>query len=184
MRLINTVSVCVLLAAAHAASGDIRASISQCAGLEDLELRLACFDAVKQATATDPATELGKALHACSGGELGRLDCYDGVVREHGLGPMAKVQLAARSESKSAEPPAKTVIPKTFSSVLTGVRRGMTGVFRLELENGQVWRELEPTPGSNYRVGDELTFKKGLFGAYRMKNERTNIGTKVKVLRR
>ena len=58
----------------------------------------------------------------------------------------------------------------------------MTGVWMLELENGQVWRELEPTPGSNYRAGDELTFKKGYFGAFRMKNERTKIGTKVKNL--
>tara|TARA_B100000700_G_C14455665_1_gene583689 strand:+ start:16 stop:567 length:552 start_codon:yes stop_codon:yes gene_type:complete len=183
MRITSALTLCLLLAAPFTATADARFNVGQCAGLEDLELRLACFDALKNALSGDEARgEIGRALRACTGGELGRLDCYDGVARAEGLAPEATVAVA-KSASKSSSNERRT-IPKTFKSVLTGAKRGMTGVFMLELENGQVWRELEPTPGANYRVGDELTFKKGYFGAYRVKNERTNIGTKVKVLRR
>lgn len=182
MRLI-ALSALLLLALATQASADLRANVTQCAGLLDLELRLACFDALKQIAAkSGDSGAIGSEIAECGGGELGRLDCYDTLARK--FGPEEVDTASAEAESTDGKSKIKkSAIPKTFTSVLTGARRGMTGVWMLELENGQVWRELEPTPGSNYRAGDELTFKKGYFGAFRMKNERTKIGTKVKNLR-
>ena len=167
------------------AQADLSGNVGQCGGLVDLELRLACFDALKQVASTseEASSELGEEIASCGGGELKRLDCFDAIARQH-TDSLAVATDDDSGERKKRSKDKKSSIPKTFTSILTGARRGMTGVWMLELENGDVWRELEPTPGSNYRVGDELTFKKGYFGAYRVKNERTNIGTKVKNLRR
>lgn len=178
-------SILILSLLALPSAADMRANVGQCAGLTDLELRLACFDALRQiaSTSEEDSGELGEEIAACGGGELKRLDCFDSLAREYGEAPALAFE-SDDDEPKKRGKANKGPLPKTFTSTLSGAKRGMTGVWMLELENGQVWRELEPTPGSNYRVGDELTFKKGYFGAYRVKNERTKIGTKAKNLRR
>ncbi len=83
-----------------------------------------------------------------------------------------------KEEKKEEKKRSKT--REQFKGVIAGVRKLPGGQYKLTLNDGQIWREVEAKRRSRYRIGDEVVISKGFIGSFDLKSVRTGFQTKVK----
>lgn len=123
------------------------------------------------------------AMKACTrlGDDAARLSCYDaamGVSKSpSGAG---KPQPAPPAETGSTQPQAKfgddgrlhsvakTSLPKNLSAQVREVRLLPAGLYRLTLDNGQVWDTTQADSALAFKANEAVTISRGLLGSYKI----------------
>jgi hypothetical protein len=63
---------------------------------------------------------------------------------------------------------------------VTRVRVGPTGYHTFEMENGQVWTQVEPANARNVRAGDVVSIRRASLGSFRLISSRGGAGHRVR----
>lgn len=132
--------LCVVCAAAVAATSDPQAALLACRELKDGVARLACFD--RESAALAPA-----AATATLAPE-----------QTFGLAPIAIIE----RESVAARRPEVAEV----QARLLSIGSGMDGRSELTLDNGQVWRQLSSGEELLIKTGDIVKLSRGALGSY------------------
>ena len=74
----------------------------------------------------------------------------------------------------------RIIIPNELSNVITKVTRYAADKYMLTLKNGQKWKVLEPTRKGYFKVDQNVSISKGLFGSYDLNIQSLNKKYKVK----
>lgn len=181
----------VLLVTALAATPARAAEPQRCGTIVDDNARLACYDAVfgtptKSAVAAPDATGTAAAATPAltSAPVAAAAPVSSAPPAAVGAGVAAGTVAAgaaqavdpaqnfgfdgAPPEQKKAEKPEKPKETESISSVIKSVNKRLLGELTVELENGQVWTQLEPDPSVLLRAGDPVTISKGVLGSYKL----------------
>jgi hypothetical protein len=130
-------------------------------------------------TAIIAAEALPAHIEACSTlrRDTERLACYDNAVAlmkaggEGAPAPSAENMFGANTELAAAQsklPGVKREELKHISGSVTSLHRGDDGMIQLELDNGQVWRQLDAGVRLLVAEGDQITIVRGAMGTFRM----------------
>ena len=158
--------------AGTAVADDLREELQKCAQLTNPEVRLACYDALAELIAAQP-------LEESASGEAAILTA-----------PTTEPRAAAEpvQEEDSEQSLASRVfglLPggddvRKIESRVVGEVDGLGQGKRFELENGQVWRQVDRTE-RNYRATDpKVEIKEGFMNSYRMRLEGLNARIRVR----
>ena len=122
-----------------------------------------------------------KAAQACAplSDDAARLKCYDAAMGIVKPAPGAAMKLPAptpdgpRSKANfgddgqlHAEP--KPTLPKSLTVQVRAVVPLADGLYRLTLDNGQVWDTTQADSALAFRAGDGVTISRGMLGSYRI----------------
>jgi hypothetical protein len=124
-----------------------------------------------------------QAAQACTrlGDDAARLSCYDaamGVLKS--ASGAAKPQSAPPAEAVGTEPlakfgddgrlhtEAKTPLPKNLSAQVREVTLLPAGLYRLALDNGQVWDTTQAASALAFKANDAVTISRGLLGSHQI----------------
>jgi hypothetical protein len=123
------------------------------------------------------------AMKACTrlGGDAARLSCYDAAMGvPKSASDAAKPQSAPPAQTVSTEPQAKfgddgrlhtvakTPLPKNLSAQVREVALLPAGLYRLTLDNGQVWDTTQADSALAFKANDAITISRGLLGSYQI----------------
>lgn len=123
-----------------------------------------------------------KAAQACTrlGDDAARLSCYDAAfgaakpptAHESGVAK-TDVQGVAKTDAPSKfgddgqlHPHAKPDLPKSVTAQIRQVTPLPMGLYRLILDNGQVWSTTEADPALVFKANDTVTISRLLLGGY------------------
>lgn len=135
-----------------------------------------------------------KAVQACTrvGDDASRLACYDaalGVVKPSAAKPsiaqppvaqpsvaqppVAKPPSPGKTDAQAKfgdngalHPEAKADLPKTLTAQVQQVGPLPNGLYRLTLDNGQVWHTTESDMALAFKANDKVVISRGVLGSY------------------
>jgi len=162
---------CVLAAnvlpATQAAAETLPGSIRACAAVADPTDRLACFDRAVAAagapTAAVPAAAPATHAAAATTATASTTVAAPALTPEQQFGASPELQRQKQPQTD----PAKPKPLDKLTAAVTAVRSLSTGVMILTLDNGQVWRQVEPAV-MQVKPGDPVTIKPASFGSFWM----------------
>jgi hypothetical protein len=160
-------------------SNSLAAQVKRCALLADASARLACYDALAGAAAPSAATAKA-APSPSAGGSAGTLPSSSAAaapVAAPGTPAVPNVaDFGVRNSPLQAE--RDPVREKTMLAVVSAVSFRGRGELVVTLDNGQVWRQLQP---SDYplKPGDHVEIDVAALGSYRLWTPSTRRATKV-----
>ena len=156
----NRPAVALLLAGL---SGSIRAGdlhkAENCVGIADDAARLACYDAAYGVARAATAAGASRPAGGDSGAP-GMPGANDHVTAEFG----DRGQLHKDSEARAS-------VPKRVDFKVSGVQNLRGGLFRLTMENGQVWVTREADWALDFKIGDEVTIQRMIAGGFRVSHK-------------
>jgi hypothetical protein len=113
--------------------------------------------------------------------DAARLSCYDTAMgRLRSASGAAKPQSGPPAEAAGTEPQArfgddgrlhteaKTPVPKTLSAQVREVALLPAGLYRLTLDNGQVWDTTQADSALAFKAYDAVTISRGWLGGYQI----------------
>ena len=115
-----------------------------------------------------------KAAQACTrlGDDVSRLACYDAALglakppaaQQSGAG---KTEPAAKfGDNGQLHPESKADLPKNLTVQVQQVTPLPTGLYRLSLDNGQVWRTTQADMALAFKANDMVTISRMVLGGY------------------
>jgi hypothetical protein len=110
-----------------------------------------------------------QAVQACTrlADDPARLSCYDSAMGRSKPGASAtKPQWVAPTAAVGAEARAKPELPKEFSAHVREVTPLPAGLYRLALDNGQVWETTQSTSALVFKENDAVTITRGSLGSH------------------
>jgi hypothetical protein len=121
-----------------------------------------------------------KAAQACTrlGDDAARLACYDAALGHNAASSAAKPPAAQQSGVSKTEtsakfgdngqlhPESKADLPKNLTAQVQQVTPLPTGLYRLALDNGQIWRTTEADLALAFKVNDMVTISRRVLGGY------------------
>ena len=130
-----------------------------------------------------------QAAQACTrlGDDATRLSCYDAAmgVLKSATPPaeaVATEPLAKFGDDGRLHTEAKTLLPKNLSAQVREVTLLPAGLYRLALDNGQVWDTTQAASALAFKANDAVTISRGLLGSHQISLAGHN--TSVSVVRR
>lgn len=128
-----------------------------------------------------------------------RLQCYDGAVgRLRQAETQGQVVAVDRAQAQEIErdsfgfhlPSLSRILPSlggdndevidNVEMTVARVRASQTGYHTFEMENGQVWTQVEPGNARNVRTGDVVTIRRASLGSFRLISSRGGAGHRVR----
>ncbi|MGH9563408.1 MAG: hypothetical protein ACRD3S_18290 [Terracidiphilus sp.] len=113
-----------------------------------------------------------QAAQACTrlGNDAARLSCYDAAMGRLKLAPPTAA-VDAEAEAKFGDDgrfhtEAKPSLPKTLSAQVREVTLLPAGLYRLALDNGQVWDTTQADSALAFKANDAVTISRGLLGSH------------------
>jgi hypothetical protein len=129
-----------------------------------------------------------EAAQACTrlGDDAARLSCYDaalGVIKAptgQQSGAVKRDPLAKFGDDGRLHTDVKTDLPKNFTAQVQQVTPLANGLYRLTLDNGQVWTSTEADSALTFKVNDRVTISRMLLGRYEISlaGHATNVSAK------
>jgi len=185
MRSLLGVALAASLAAApqagvQASSSDsLAAQLKRCAALTDASPRLACYDALAGKAAASAAASPPAASPEAGGAVAATATPASAQAAAAATGAPAAPNLAnfgVRNGPLQAE--RDPVREKTMLAVVSAVSTRGRGELVVTLDNGQVWRQIQP---SEYplKPGDRVEIDVAALGSYRLWTPSTRRATKV-----
>ena len=163
----------VLLLAGTAAADDLREELERCSQLQNAEVRLACYDALAGVSATRPQQASAASEDAApADGSAAAVSSAPEQAPEQESGP----SLASRVFGLL---PGGDDVRKIESRVV-GEVDGLGQGTRFELENGQVWRQVDRTERNYSATNPKVEIKEGFMNSYRMRLEGLNARIRVR----
>ena len=166
--------------AGTAAGDDLREELERCAQLQNSEVRLACYDALAEISAAKPQQAVSASdAPAPSGRSSTAADAPSGsaqAVSEPATPPESDRSLAQRVFGML---PGGGEVSEIESRVV-GEVDGLSAGTRFELENGQVWRQVDRTDRNYRATNPKVTIKEGFMNSYRMRFEGLNARIRVR----
>jgi len=115
-----------------------------------------------------------KAAQACTrlGDDVSRLSCYDAVFgvskpSTTDRSAVAKTEpLAGFGDNGGLHPDTQTELPKSMTLHVQQVTPFAYGLYRLTLENGQVWRTTQGDSSVEFKANDLVTVSRRVLGGY------------------
>ena len=161
--------LCVAVAVAVAAAGGARAqdlaAARACARITDKTARLACYDAAFAPTGAPAAPA---AAPAAASGRPAAAAAAAPVAAEFG-------------DNGQLRPLSKANLPKKVDLKVRSVASTARGMYRLTMENGQVWETKQADWTLDFKSGDAVTISRMMFDSYQI--SLTGRGTSVGVKR-
>jgi nucleoid-associated protein YgaU len=151
------------LSAAALAAAPTSDDIRRCAAIADSTARLACFDQLSAAPTSAPAASSKKAPVAAPA-----------AAAPAAAAPVAPVaapaaaSLGAETLPKTQEERAATAGPTSLTAGVTGVMATQGNMFRITLDNGQVWQTQEGRSVFTVKPGDTVRVDKRSMGSYQL----------------
>jgi hypothetical protein len=127
-----------------------------------------------------------------------RLQCYDGAVgRLRQAETQGQVVAVDRAQAQELErdsfgfhlPSLSRLVPNLeggdreiddVQMTVTRIRVSPHGYHTWEMENGQIWEQIEPEAARNVRVGDTVTIERAALGSFRLISSRGGAGHRVR----
>jgi len=115
-----------------------------------------------------------KSLQACTllGDDAARLSCYDAALGA-AKPPAARQSSAVKTEAAAKfgdngqlHPDTKADLPKSVTVQIQQVTPLPYGLYRLTLENGQVWRTTEADSALAFKANDTVAISRRALGGY------------------
>jgi hypothetical protein len=173
-------TLAVLPALVLAAEGQQVEAARQCAQQKDSLQRLVCYDRIFLADEASPVA--AAAAPAAVAAPVAAAPAA--VVAPVAVAPAAVAAPAAAAVVAAPKPAAvapalgdeslkknkKDVVeaPKSMEARVTAVRETRPQLFRMTLENGQIWQQMESSSLFHVKNGDSVRIEKGSMGSYRM----------------
>ena len=152
MKVAIAVAVCALSAPAFAA-GTLEERMAICARIGDNAARLTCFDReMRERQGPDSRPSQLPPAEAPKAGGAGSAT----------PAPAA----AAPARSAASPPPARDPEPEAFTAKVVSVTRPSGREMRIELDNGQVWRENDRSTEMLLDTGDEVRIRPAALGSF------------------
>lgn len=154
-----------------AADGSLDAA-RRCAQMQDSLQRLVCYDRIFAAPAGSAAPTAGPVTAPAP--------AAPGVATAVAVAP---VQQSFGSEhlKSSVEERKRIEAPETQKAKVAAVREARPGVWRITLENDQVWQQAEADRNFFISAGDTVVIERGLLGSHHLEQE--GGGRRVRVTR-
>jgi len=152
------IAILVAVAFPAVATADVADDARTCAGVENADARLACYDALFRPDQEEPA-----AVPASPAAEPVRTTAESAPAKEIAAAPAA-AELGA-DDLRRTQPPER---PTETTAVIVSIDELRSGARLFELDNGQVWREKRNKPGLRLSAGDEVRIKAGSLGSYKL----------------
>jgi hypothetical protein len=130
-------------------------AVRRCAQVADSLQRLVCFDRAIAPAATAPVAAAPAAAPAAAT----PLPANQATPPAPALGDES-VRRKVRARAESA--------PTRLTAAVSAMKELRPGVFRLTLDNGQVWEQAEAESLFSVKVGDSVQIDKGKLGGYQM----------------
>ncbi len=128
-------------------------------------------------------------------GRLERLHCYDALadlvanskvvtIPVEDLGAYADPQ-RYRSNAQPVQDDfgLKTSRKADIGAAIADITQLARGEYRLTLDNDQVWQEIEANSRAKYAIGDKVTIKRTVVGAFRLRVDKSGFTNKVTRIR-
>jgi len=132
----------------------------QCTQLKDSLQRLVCYDkALTQAPAAPVAAPAARAAPAAPAAPA--------VVAAPAPAPVAAPELGDESV-KTRKQRSLPEEPTSLEAKVTDAREIRQGTYRMTLENGQVWQQMDMSTMFQVGAGDTVRIEKGALGGFRM----------------
>lgn len=127
-----------------------------------------------------------------------RLQCFDGAVgRLRQAESQGQVVAVDREQARELErdsfgfhlPSLSRLLPNLEGGqeaiddvqfTVARVRASPTGYHTFEMENGQIWAQVEPQNARNVRAGDTVTIRRAALGSFRLISSRGGAGHRVR----
>jgi hypothetical protein len=113
-----------------------------------------------------------KAAQACTpiGDDVSRLSCYDaafGVSKRPAPPAVGRADPPARfGDNGTLHPESQADLPKSITLHVRQAASFAYGLYRLTLENGQVWRTTQGDPALEFKADDMVTIWRTVLGGY------------------
>jgi hypothetical protein len=115
-----------------------------------------------------------KGAQACTrlGDDAARLSCYDAALgaakppaaQQSGV---AKTEIPAKfGDNGQLHPESKADLPKNLTAKVQQVTPLATGLYRLALDNGQIWRTTQADLALAFKANDMVTISRRVLGGY------------------
>jgi hypothetical protein len=135
--------------AALAAEGTLE-SAQRCAQVQDSLQRLVCYDRVfppgQAPVATAPVRQPAPAVAT----------------------PAPAAEFGADSVPRTEQQRQTEAPPRSLSAAVTSVRQTRPNVYRMTLDNGQVWDQMDMDGTFSVEEGDTVQIERGRMGGYRV----------------
>ena len=177
--------ICGVQAISSPSLSEVLVKIEACGEISRPLKRLDCFDRLLQENKSSQGREINEELGAQPriGESNSGTDKNPVSPTNSALSPSSKMRVVIAEE--------KAVIPEDFGAVTLNPEAGFSvvierviklsrGNYRLVLEGGQVWEEIEHDPRTQYSIGDSVVIKRGVLGTYNIVSKRTSRKNKVK----
>lgn len=172
--------------AGTAAADGLREELQRCAQLQSAEVRLACYDALAGTSAAQPQS--ASAANVPSAGSTGSVPAVATPGASSGNAQAASEPAAQPESERSLTQRVFGMLPgggevRKIESRVVGEVDGLGPGKRFELENGQVWRQVDRT-NRNYRATNpRVEIREGFMNSYRMRFEGLNARIRVRRLK-
>ena len=162
LRLWSMMMICVLAGAPRVAGSQDLTAARACAGIADKGARLACYDAVFAPTAA-PGAAPNIAVAAVVAAPPAAATAA-GSATAAASAPAA----AQFGDNGQLRPQPKVNLPKKLDLKVQTVAPLGKGLYRLTLENGQVWETRQADWTLDFKSGDTVTISRMLLDAYQI----------------
>ncbi len=163
--IINKFLAISILFVAGVSTAEPVTELRNCTKLESDLKRLACFDEAVKGLMGDVKITTSNTVTI-------KAEDYNKAVTQLNAAPATsqtpKDTFGLGNKISNAE-------PDEISSTIIGEFKGWSGKTKFKLENGQVWKQVDPTRKVVFKATNpKVTIRKGVFGSYRLKIEGLN----------
>jgi|APFEC2959095136_1045048.scaffolds.fasta_scaffold00505_12 hypothetical protein len=176
----------ILISVASPVLAQAPAALMACARIPGDTERLACFDAEMAKTSPEARAALEKRTADAAVAAKARAEAEAVAAKAR-----AEAELASKSDAFGAEaitsradrfaPPEGEL--QTIETKISEVLTNTSGLAVFMLENGMIWRQVDPSRLPRVRPGDEITVTRANFGGYHLNFLRTKNWALVKRVR-
>jgi hypothetical protein len=165
------ISLCLLLAGSATAAEQ---EAHSCTSIADAMTRLACYDAAFGATAAKPPQPV--TPNAASAAPPATPPVAPAVAPP----PVAKTPEAAFGDTGNLRGTQKPVLPKRLVATVVNAVSVGRGLYRLTLDNGQVWQTLQADWALDFNSRDNITISRMMLGNYLISHTGQGLSVSIK----